>query len=88
VLYRHVPKKLMEQPKRGFSVPVGSWLRNELREWSESLLSEAALRDTGILNPAPVRQAWADHLAGRRNMQSQLWTVLMFQAWLSAVNNH
>jgi asparagine synthase (glutamine-hydrolysing) len=84
VLNRHVPKELMDRPKMGFSVPVGSWLKNELRDWAESLLSDTSLRNTGILDPRPVRRAWEDHLAGRRNMQSQLWTVLMLQSWMAA----
>jgi len=84
VLNRHVPKELMERPKMGFSVPIGSWLKYELRDWAESNLNETSLRNTGILDPRPVRRAWEDHLEGRRNMQSQLWTVLMLQSWIAA----
>jgi asparagine synthase (glutamine-hydrolysing) len=84
VLYRHVPRAMMERPKMGFSMPLGRWLHTGLRDWAESLLSERALRRDGILDPAPIRRAWSDHLAGRRNLERQLWTVLMFQSWLAA----
>ncbi|MGB5806956.1 asparagine synthase (glutamine-hydrolyzing) [Castellaniella sp.] len=82
VLYKHVPRALIERPKKGFSVPVGDWLRGPLRDWAESLLDESRLRQEGFFDPAPIRQTWAEHLSGRRNAQYHLWGVLMFQAWL------
>jgi asparagine synthase (glutamine-hydrolysing) len=65
----------------GFGVPLDDWLREDLREWAESLLEENSLRQDGLLRPATVRAVWADHLAGRRDDQFRLWAVLMFQSW-------
>ncbi len=81
VLYRHVPRALVERPKMGFGVPVGSWLAGPLRDWAESLLAEDRLRREGVLDPAPIRRIWAEHRSGRRNHEAALWAVLMFQAW-------
>ena len=72
--------EIFDRPKAGFAIPVGEWLRGPLREWAESLLTETSLRE-GLLEPGPVRRAWAQHVAGRANMEPALWTVLMWQAW-------
>ena len=82
VLYKHVPKELIEREKMGFGAPIGDWLRGPLRGWAESLLDEARLRQEGFFHPAPIRQKWTEHLSGARNWQHHLWNVLMFQAWL------
>jgi len=83
VLYKYVPKNLVERPKTGFAVPIDAWLRGPLREWAESLLDETSMRSQGFLDPGPIRAKWADHLSGRRNWQYHLWDVLMFQAWMA-----
>lgn len=82
VLYRHVPRELIERPKKGFSIPLAAWLRGPLRDWAEALLDEHRLRREGYFYPAPVRQAWRLHLDGTQDVSARLWSVLMFQAWL------
>ena len=82
LLHRYVPRALVDRPKWGFVVPLGTWLRGSLREWAESLLDPARLRREGWFDPAPIRAQWNEHLSGRRDRVASLWSVLMFQAWL------
>jgi len=82
VLYKYVPKELIERPKMGFGIPLDSWLRGPLREWAEELLDENRLRSEGFFHPEVIRKMWAEHLSGKMNWQYHLWNVLMFQAWL------
>jgi asparagine synthase (glutamine-hydrolysing) len=83
ILYKYVPRELIERPKQGFSVPIDSWLRGPLRDWSESLLDERRLREEGYLDASAVRTKWDEHLSGKRNWQYLLWCVLMLQQWLA-----
>jgi asparagine synthase (glutamine-hydrolysing) len=84
LLYRYVPRRLVERPKMGFGVPLDLWLRSSLKDWAEALLDEGRLRREGFFNPSVIRRKWDEHLSGRRNWQYHLWDVLMFQAWLEA----
>jgi asparagine synthase (glutamine-hydrolysing) len=81
VLKRYVPDRLVERPKAGFGVPIDAWLRGPLKDWAETLLAPDALAAGGVLDPAPIRAAWREHLSGTRSRHYQLWTVLMLQAW-------
>jgi asparagine synthase (glutamine-hydrolysing) len=81
VLYRHVPKQLIERPKMGFGVPLGEWLRGPLRDWAETFLDEKRLREAGLLDAGRVRKIWQEHLDGQRNWQYLIWDVLMLETW-------
>ena len=82
VLYRYVPRELMERPKKGFSIPVEKWLREEeLRQWAEELLKEQTLKEQGILNPQVVRKIWKDFIC-EGQWRIQIWYILMFQEWM------
>ena len=69
VLYKYVPKKLVERPKMGFGVPIDAWLRGPLREWAEDLLNKKRLEQEGFLNPNPIQTRWKEHLSKKHNWQ-------------------
>ena len=70
VLYRHVPRDLVDRPKMGFAMPVARWLRHDLRDWAEGLLSERALERDGIFAATAIRRRWREQLGGSRNWQA------------------
>lgn len=82
LLNRHVPMKLIERPKMGFSIPIDVWLRGPLREWAEDLLDKTKLLNDGYFNQKIVKYKWDEHISGKRDWQNQLWSILMFQSWL------
>jgi asparagine synthase (glutamine-hydrolysing) len=81
LLHKTFPPALFDRPKSGFSIPVGIWLRNELRPWADDLLSIAKCDDDGCFDRDAVARMWQAHLAGTRDFGEPLWAVLMFQAW-------
>jgi len=83
VLYRHVPKKLIDRPKQGFGMPVSQWLRGSLRDWADSLLNKNDIEDAGLRTDA-VKQVWDAHQSGQDH-QAKLWTVLMYLQWKKTV---
>ena len=80
LLYRHVPRALIDRPKAGFAIPIGLWLRSSLRNWADDLLDPALIRRHGFLQPDIVQRLWRAHLAGADHTP-QLWTILMWQSW-------
>ena len=82
LLYRYVPRELIERPKAGFAVPIGAWLRGPLKVWAEDLLAPATLKAQGYFDADAVQAMWHMHQTGQRDREHALWNVLMFQSWL------
>ena len=82
ILYRYVPRELMERPKTGFSIPLHRWLRQPgLREWAESLLEPSLLERQGLLETTAVKKLWDDYIM-KNVWKPQIWYILMLQEWL------
>ncbi|SFP34747.1 asparagine synthase (glutamine-hydrolysing) [Butyrivibrio proteoclasticus] len=82
VLYRYVPRDMMERPKKGFSIPISKWLlEKDIRDWAEALLDKDKIRQQGLLNPDVVEKIWRD-FTDRGIYRIQIWYILMFQQWM------
>ena len=82
ILYKYVPKDMIERPKTGFSIPIGDWLRGPLKEWAEDLLDNDKIKSQGFLKPENVSSIWKLHKSGKYDYTSRIWSILMFQSWL------
>lgn len=80
-----IPPELLKAPKSGFSIPLGSWLRGDLRPAVENLLSEDRIRSAGVLNYPEVSRLLEEHLQGRADHSVKLWTIYVFQSWQAKV---
>ena len=82
ILYKYVPKEMMDLPKRGFSIPITKWLKEpKLRGWAESLIDKKTLQQQGILDPDVVWYIWEDYI-NNGQWRIQIWYILMFQQWM------
>lgn len=85
VLYRMVPREVLERPKQGFAIPLAGWLRNELAPLVHEYLAPQRIRDAGILDPDMVARTVTNFRDGgtgndRLDMQ-KLWYLIAFELW-------
>jgi asparagine synthase (glutamine-hydrolysing) len=84
ILKQYVPESLFDRPKMGFGIPIGQFLKKELREWAEDLLNPQVLSESGFRVQA-VQKTWQDHLRNRGDHQHLLWSMLMWQSWCQSI---
>jgi asparagine synthase (glutamine-hydrolysing) len=82
LLYRYVPRALVDRPKQGFCLPIGRWLRHELRDWAYSVFEPDA-GGPAVLDLAACRRLLDEHMTGVDDASPQLWAAITFQAWLA-----
>jgi len=78
---RWLPPSIVQRPKRGFAIPVASWLRGPLREMVADLLAPQRIRRQGLFDPEGVQTLLREHLERKANHRKPLFTLLMFQLW-------
>jgi asparagine synthase (glutamine-hydrolysing) len=81
ILYKYVPRELVDRPKRGFEVPLGKWLRGPLKSLVLEYLNPRRIREEGILSPNYVQKTVNDFLAGVRISPRKIWHLLVFELW-------
>ena len=85
ILNNYLPNTLINKNKKGFAIPINNWLRGPLKNWASDLLSESLIKKQGYLNSDMVSNIMKSHLNGDQDNSSQLWTILMWQSWLSDI---
>ena len=83
ILYKYVPKNLIERPKSGFGMPIDSWLREPLKDWVQDTLNSKKIKNDGLINHNSVEKILDDHMNKKINKQHELWNILTFQCWLN-----
>ena len=81
LLANHLPENLFLRPKMGFSVPIGSWFRNKLKDFVFDNLSKENLQKDNILNYNKVESTINNHIYSNHNNQHKIWSLLVFQLW-------
>ena len=79
--YRYVPREVLDRPKQGFAVPIGSWFRGSMREAFGDILTSRTARQRGYFNQPFVARVLAEHLSGKRDHSLRLWQLLVFELW-------
>lgn len=81
ILYRRVPRHLVDRPKVGFTVPLARWLQADLRPWADACLSAGRLEASGLLDSGMVQRKWRAFQKGDHSMALGLWAVMMLVTW-------
>jgi asparagine synthase (glutamine-hydrolysing) len=86
ILFKHalrklLPASILHRKKLGFSVPLGLWLRTDLKPMMYDTLSPHIIRDLGFLNVTEVQRIVAEHVGGQANHESKLWGLINLVSW-------
>jgi asparagine synthase (glutamine-hydrolysing) len=81
ILKEYIPEEVFNQPKRGFAVPIGTWIRKELREEFIENLSDDFLNQVPNLNVSKFKRMFKMHLEGKHDYTSYIWRVYVLSKW-------
>lgn len=82
ILSNYIPEKLFDRPKKGFSIPVGEWLKSELNVWANDLLNENNLKKYDFLNSNLIIKYWNIHKSNSHDHSKKIWNVIILLSWL------
>ena len=83
ILEKYIPKELFLRPKSGFAVPIGSWIKDPLKDWANDMLNEAKTKSQSFIKPQKINQIWNSHLNNEYDYTPQIWSILIWQSWLN-----
>jgi len=77
-----LPEKVLHKKKQGFMVPIGEWLKDQLKDYIQEILYEENIKKRGYFNPTFVSRMLKEHFEGKKIYTHQIWALLMFELWL------
>ena len=83
LLSRYCPENITEERKKGFNVPIDKWLRGRLKDWANDTLNSEEFRNSSYFNSRDVLSRWDQFISHKNNNYRVLWSILIFQSWLS-----
>jgi asparagine synthase (glutamine-hydrolysing) len=86
VLYRHLPREMMERPKMGFGIPLAQWLSGPLKPWVDAKLNQNRLQREGYFKEDTISHLWSLQQKGQQDSSYALWNICCFQQWLEQQN--
>ena len=81
ILKKHLPEELYERPKQGFGIPISDWMRNDLKDWVNDMLSKDILNKHKLFNYNTILNIKNEHFAGIKNHQYKIWSLIQFNSW-------
>jgi asparagine synthase (glutamine-hydrolysing) len=76
-----LPRDIIYRKKKGFGMPIGEWMRGDMKPILEKYLDEKKLKETGLFNEKYVQKLLEEHISGKKDNRKQLWTLLVFMMW-------
>ena len=86
IIYKYLPRELVDRPKQGFSSPLKQWLDNPLKEWALDHLSSSSLKRHNLFDENIIERIKKEHFQGIRTWHNQIWNLALFQQWHSTLH--
>ncbi len=82
ILYKYIPKEMVDKPKSGFNIPLDKWLKGDLKYLIDTYLDKELIKKDNIFNVNEIERLKSNFFKSNRNDDiNQIWLILMFQMW-------
>ena len=81
ITHKYIPKSLLERPKHGFSVPIGDWLKNDMRDIVYSTVNKESIKKTGLFNESVIISFLDDFYDGKKIGDKFIWNIFVYFQW-------
>ncbi len=84
---KDLPEEILNRRKQGFMIPIGTWMKNELKPMFEAYFEPERLRRQALFDPQEINALFEAHLSGKVRKTNQLWALFVFQLWYERMEN-